>query len=271
MDDFWTKPGYLGTEQSPLGDVVRAALAEVGDTPDNRWDIALRTYYRHQVPPASDGYYGFDQFRNPDGTPRYPQRQPLVGPLVFGSVSGGAAYNGQINGKMIVVDNLYDVDALPWHADWYAKRVRAALGDEGVPEQLPPLLQRPCRSPRRAGDRDQSEPDRLLRPHRRAGSPGRGRLGRARCHPAPVDELSGQRQLRSSFPAGPPQRRGIQPVVDLTVRGGDRITVKAGQRVRFSAKAQVPPRHRQDRLRRLGLHRNRDVHADRPSAGPSPR
>ena len=37
------------------------------------------------------------------------------------------------------------------------------------------------------------------------------------------------------------QRRGIQPVVDLTVRGGDRITVKAGQRVRFSAKAQVPP------------------------------
>jgi hypothetical protein len=38
------------------------------------------------------------------------------------------------------------------------------------------------------------------------------------------------------------QRRGIQPVVDLTVRGGDRITVKAGQRVRFSAKAQVPPR-----------------------------
>jgi hypothetical protein len=38
------------------------------------------------------------------------------------------------------------------------------------------------------------------------------------------------------------QRRGIQPVVDLTVRGGDRITVKAGQRLRFSAKAQVPPR-----------------------------
>ena len=30
-------------------------------------------------------------------------------------------------------------------------------------------------------------------------------------------------------------------MVDLTVRGGDRITVKAGQRVRFSAKAQVPP------------------------------
>ena len=37
------------------------------------------------------------------------------------------------------------------------------------------------------------------------------------------------------------QRRGIQPVVDLTVRGGDRITVKVAERVRFSANAQVPP------------------------------
>ena len=72
VDDFWTKPGYLGTEQSPLGDVVRAALADVGDTPDNRWDIALRTYYRHQVPAASDGYYGFDQLSNPNGAPEVP-------------------------------------------------------------------------------------------------------------------------------------------------------------------------------------------------------
>ena len=127
-DDFWTKPGYLGTEQSPLGDVVRAALAEVGDAVDHRWDIALRTYYRHQVPPASAGYYRINQFRNPDGTPRYPQRSPLVGPLVFGSVSGGAAYNGQINGKVIVVDNLVRRGRLPWHADWYAERVRAAMG-----------------------------------------------------------------------------------------------------------------------------------------------
>jgi hypothetical protein len=29
-------------------------------------------------------------------------------------------------------------------------------------------------------------------------------------------------------------------VVDLSIRGGDRVTVKAGHRVRFSAKAQVP-------------------------------
>ena len=54
-------------------------------------------------------------------------------------------------------------------------------------------------------------------------------------------------------------------MVDLTVRGGDRITVSVPANGSGS-----PPRlrfqlgHRQDRrLRRLGLHRHRDVHADR--------
>ena len=239
-DDFWTKPGYLGTEQSPLGDLVRAALTEVGDTPDNRWDIALRTYYRHQVPPASDGYYGFDQFRNPDGTPRYPQRQLLVGPLVFGSVSGGAAYDGHINGKMIVVDNLYDVDALPWHADWYAKRVKAALGD------------RAFRSSYRLYYNDHAD---------HLEGPVTGTKANRIVSYDPIVEQAlrdlaawaerGVTPPRSTnyrvvdaqvvVPKRAAQRRGIQPVVDLTVRGSDRITVKAGQRVRFSAKAQVPP------------------------------
>jgi hypothetical protein len=30
----------------------------------------------------------------------------------------------------MVVDNLYDVDALALHADWYADRVKAALGED---------------------------------------------------------------------------------------------------------------------------------------------
>ena len=126
-DDFWSKPGYLGTEQSPLGDKVRAALAAGGD----RWDIALRAYYRYQLPPAVNGYYGFDQFRDANGAPLYPQRNLVIGPLILRGSSGNAAFSGLIHGKMIVVDNLLDVDALPWHADWYAKRVQASLGAAG--------------------------------------------------------------------------------------------------------------------------------------------
>ncbi len=239
VDDFWTKPGYLGTEQSPIGDVVRAALAGAGDTPDNRWDIALRSYYRHQVPMATDGYDGFDQFRKPDGTPRYPQRQLLVGPLVFGSVSGGAAYNGHINGKMIVIDDLYDVDALPWHADWYAQRVKRALGD------------RAFRNTYRLYYNDHAD---------HVGPTTDAQASRIVSYEPIVEQAlrdvaawaeRGMTPPRSTkyrvadtqivLPRKASQRRGIQPVVDLKVRGHDRITVKAGQRVRFTAKAQVPP------------------------------
>jgi hypothetical protein len=106
---------------------MRALLAE-DDTEENRCALALPSYYRHQVPEEPD-WYGFDGLRNPDGTPKYPQR-PLVGPFMQAQTTGGATYSGMIHGKCIVVDTLGDSDALPWHADWYANRVRAALGDQ---------------------------------------------------------------------------------------------------------------------------------------------
>ena len=45
VNDFWTQPGYLGTEQSPLGDMFRAAR-----TPANEANLALLAYHRYQVP-----------------------------------------------------------------------------------------------------------------------------------------------------------------------------------------------------------------------------
>jgi hypothetical protein len=240
-DDFWTKPGYLGTEQSPLGDAVRAALAEAGDTTDNRWDIAIRSYYRHQVPPASDGYSNFDQFRNPDGTPKYPQRQLLVGPLIFSGVSGGAAYNGEITGKMIVVDNLYDVDALPVYADWYAQRVRASLGPSDFRDNFRLFyndradhLDAPVAGVRATylvnwyGMVEQALRDLSVWVERGV--------------PAPRSTRYDIEDSQVVVPGNAAVRRGIQPTVDLSVRGGaDRVDVAAGQTVTFRAKVQTPP------------------------------
>ena len=127
VEDFWNTDGYLGAEQSPLGDRVRAELAEMGDTIEHRWNIANRFYYRYQVPPQSEGWVGLDLFRNPDGTPLYPQR-PDRDPGFAGFASGNAAFDGSVNGKVIAIANLYDTDALPWHTDWYRQRVEAALG-----------------------------------------------------------------------------------------------------------------------------------------------
>ncbi|WP_194396212.1 PKD domain-containing protein [Microbacterium atlanticum] len=127
VDDFWNTAGYLGAEDSPLGERVRAELVEMGDTIGHRWNIAKRFAYRYQLPAAGTGWIALDQFRAADGTPLYPQR--TVGePGFSGAVSGNAAFDGSINGKMIVVSNLYDVDALPIHTDWYRKKVESSLG-----------------------------------------------------------------------------------------------------------------------------------------------
>lgn len=200
-DDFWSKPGYLGTENSPLGEQFRADLidhqcqitqilrdsrgkpselvldsvpanpaqtnldlsvgldrsvtlsgkmdsgsntfhiadTDLRDLPDdfavganvqitNRWYLALAAYARYQVP-SRPGFAGYEQYRNADGTPRYPQRPLWIARAISEDVSGGGSHTGKINGKVIAISHLIDADAFPLHGHWYSQQVRAALGD----------------------------------------------------------------------------------------------------------------------------------------------
>ena len=71
--------------------------------------------------------YGWNQFRDADGQPIYPQRDLLIGPVAAAGTAGSVP-NGRIHGKMLVVEVLMDIDALPWQADWYRSQVKEALG-----------------------------------------------------------------------------------------------------------------------------------------------
>ncbi|MCO5954435.1 PKD domain-containing protein [Microbacterium yannicii] len=236
-DDFWSKPGYLGTEQSPLGDEVRAALAAGGD----RWDIALRSYYRHQLPPADSGYYGFDQFRDAAGSPLYPQRSLVVGPLVLRGSSGNASYSGQIHGKMIVVDNLLDVDAMPWHADWYAKRVAASLGQSEFRNNF--RLYYNDNADHLGGDGDEGHganrlisywgvPEQALRDLSAWVEKGT---------PAPASTKYTATNAQIEVPRLALARKGVQPVVDVTANlHSDVVHTRVGRTVAFAAVIQLP-------------------------------
>ncbi|KAF0320486.1 hypothetical protein GQ607_012242 [Colletotrichum asianum] len=205
-DDYWSKPGYLGTDNSTLSDVIHSNFAnltaiiqeviaisddddfafnitlegvpennvnfdgleftlidtdcpsKIGtltgtwnpitksimvtkDNPDiglsnltqgrrirvdNSWFIAMHTYHRHQIP-NRPGFYGFDQFMGPDGAPMYPQRAVQAAAEVAKGACGGCTHSGNITGKMIIVDNLLDSEAFPWHADWYKSQVKRTL------------------------------------------------------------------------------------------------------------------------------------------------
>jgi hypothetical protein len=105
-----------------------ATDVDVGDRVriDNSLYIALSYFQRHNVP--STDQYGWNQYRDPQGRPRGPQRQALVGE-VLAQVFGGKA-TGRFNGKMIMLASIMDVQAYPWSADWYRKQAQDAFGND---------------------------------------------------------------------------------------------------------------------------------------------
>jgi hypothetical protein len=298
-DDFWSKPGYLGTdptssvaaariqhtttiveklkepnrlvvESMPAGDLTGIDLvaagrripsppvdaaartvmvpdaqagwfddARVGDAVvlDNSWYLALQTFHRHNVP--STDMYGWNQFREGGvGEPLYPQRENLVGPI--GAVNGSGALNtGDFKGKMIVLESLVDIEALPWQADWYARKVEEALGREDMDARFrlyftdnaqhmyPTAPAAHARTVSYAGVLQQALRDLSAWVERGAAPP-----------PSTSYTIDDSQVV---VPRDAASRRGLQPVVELTVDGGERADVAVGQSVAFAAVIDVPP------------------------------
>ena len=92
---------------------------------DNSDYIALQSYYRHQVP-ADPSFHAWDQFRNPDGTPKTPQRRPFPVPFT----GTGVYQDGDIQGKVINIQALMDESTCPWCADWWRNKIRETKGTD---------------------------------------------------------------------------------------------------------------------------------------------
>lgn len=125
----------------PQGDIVmldnqQAQLlkdANVGDSVEinNRRFLAVQTYHRHQVPDT--GFPVWDQFRDEQGQPMYPQR-PILGPILARGATG-TMQSGIFHGKMILVENLHDTEAFAWQGDWYRSLAHSQLG-EGLDDRF---------------------------------------------------------------------------------------------------------------------------------------
>jgi hypothetical protein len=318
LEDFWTQPGYLGTDPAssvgaariqheatvvkvvpghrkqfklssvPTGDLTGAevfitsgaaagktvslghvasdgkgqvglVIETVGDTIDLTGDptvvdsirsgddvridnsrfLALQTYHRHQFPPANPDYdYPdvYDYFRNPDGTPKYPQRGVDIG--AAGTLDAtGHIPTGRFSGKMIVLECLLDGDALPWQADWYRKRVEAIEGSR-VEEKYRLWYVDNAQHTDPTTDTQKS--------HVVAYS---GSLQYALRELAAWVEQGTAPPRTSEYrvrdgqvhvPPSAAERNGIQPVVVLRVNGSERAEVAVGDSVTFTAQIEVP-------------------------------
>lgn len=300
IEDFWSKPGYLGSDQSssihaarfsfdtsiaavneepgsftlasrpdqdildahlvvPSGasagtsipiraadgkrirlsdhsDPAKVAGIAVGDQVriDNSWPLALQTYHRHQVPGPDE--YGWNQFRDASGKPIYPQRDALVG-QVFCKSSVGALLSGRIHGKMLLVQALMDIDALPWCADWYRSKVREALGPDfedsfalwfidHTQHDDPQTVSASAHTVSLAGALQQGLRD-LSRWVEQGIRPSEPRYTVT--------------DTQVVLPARAAERGGIQPVVDVTANGGAIAEVAVGEPVSFAATIEMPP------------------------------
>jgi hypothetical protein len=199
---------------------------------DNSWALALETYHRHQLPP-SESYYGWNQFRGPDGKPLYPQREVLIGPM--GTINAaGSMLEGKFSGKMLMLSCLMDIDAHPWQADWY--RGQAETAGRSADYALYFV--------------ERAHHENPLNALQRANIVSfAGALQQALRDLAAWVE-KGEEPLRTVYAVKDTQvlvsddaavRKGIQPVIALTANGGERAEVKVGEAVEFTASIVAPP------------------------------
>ncbi|KAL2693505.1 hypothetical protein Neosp_000065 [[Neocosmospora] mangrovei] len=311
VDDFWSKTGYLGTENSELGRLFQNALVEftanieivevddqdtittvvldnvpanvstpnglelhVGDvgsftgkvnmatrtvsidqgsnatvlaaikkgmelSVDNRWYLALHSYYRHQVPPKDSGYYAWDHLRDSSGEPLYVQREKFIGPSISKSSSGGGTHTGKITGKMIVMDGLVDYDAFPWHADWYRTQVQNALGSAFEDTFQ---LYYSDNANHYSGPESTSDPAQIIDFEGTAQQHFRDLSAWVEKGISPPGGTSySVKDGQVMVPSSASDRRGIQPAVSLTMGGEEKAEVAIGKTVTFKIHAEVPP------------------------------
>ncbi len=202
---------------------------------DNSNFLAVQTYHRHQVP--GKDYYVWDQFRDKDGNPIYPQRPMLLGPL-FTMGAAGSVPTGKFSGKMILLGSLWDREAYPWQCDWYRQRVIENLGDKtddnfrlwftdhAIHGDQSNQLDDPTRVVSYLGVLQQALRDLSLWVEK----------GIAPAATTNYKIEDGQ----VIIPPTANERAGIQPVVSVTVDGKKHTDISAGETVTLTAVVEIP-------------------------------
>ena len=216
--------------------VVAAKLAPGDEVQlDNSNFLAAQSYHRHQVPGPE--FAVWNQFRDATGKPLYPQRPMLLGPL-FTKATAGSVPGGNFDGKMILVESLWDREALAWSADWYRARVQQHFGaatddhfrlwftDHALHGDIT-WQEDPTRTVSYLGELQQALRD--LTAWVEKGTPP----------PASTAYKIVDGQV--IVPATAARRKGLQPVVTLKVNGGARADISVGQSVTFTGTIAVPP------------------------------
>jgi hypothetical protein len=201
---------------------------------DNSNFIAVQTYHRHQVP--SSDFHVWDQFRDKDGNPLYPQRPILLGPMISNG-GAGSIQSGRFNGKMIVVAALLDESAYPWQPDWYRTKIKEHLGEKES-EHFRLWYMDNAMHDDQAKTVDELHLISYLGALHQALLDVSDWVERGITPPDGTEYTVTDGQVY--VPLKAKERKGLQPVVELRVNGDKYAEVTVGEPVYFTAKIDVP-------------------------------
>ena len=132
-----------------------------------------------------------------------------------------------------------DIDALPWQADWYRKKAEEALGAKHVADNFRLWFTDHAQHGAPASAAAQLRTVSYQGVLQQALRDLSAWLEKGVEPPASTSYQLVDAQVKVPPKAAP--RKGIQPVVELKVNGGERAEVAVGKPVTFSAIIETPP------------------------------
>jgi hypothetical protein len=195
---------------------------------NNRFILAMYFYPRYSNVPGSRSH---DQYRNADGSPKYPQREDISS-LAHNSlrVMGGRLASGDITAKTMGFTAMADHLAWPIFNVSYAEQIQRALGPEKADQMLRIYLHDNGNHSVGGGEPgifQQSMQDMMAWVEQGVAPP-----------------KSTQYAIRSGQVILAPRaadRHGLQPVMNLTANGTSRAEVGVNQPVNLAARLEMPP------------------------------
>ena len=196
----------------------------------NRDYIAIQHYHRHQVP-EDRSFHAWDQYRNG----RYAQRQVIAYQFTTGGC--GSVQDGQVQGKVIVMNSLMDAD-FPWQADWYFRKVHEVNGKK-ADDLIRVWYNDNCPHGDVSETDDQTHFTSYLGMLQQALLDVSAWVEKG-VAPAPSTGYTIQDQ-QVILEEKAERRQGTQPIVHLTVNGGKCARIKAGETVMLTAENDFTP------------------------------
>jgi hypothetical protein len=196
---------------------------------NNRFILAMYFYPRYSNIPGGRSY---DQYRNADGSPKYPQRDNLeVLTHVQYRVMGGRIESGEIKTRTMILEGMADHLSWPLFNTSYAEQIQRALGPEAAERTMRLYVHDNGNHSVGGGEPgvfQQSIQDLMAWAERGVVPP-----------PSTVYTIRNGQVILAPRAA---DRRGLQPVMTFTVNGTQRAEIGVGQAVNLTARLEMPPK-----------------------------